>query len=307
MDPRSVLRSSASKRLVASAILVAALTATAVLAATPLTGQAEQAGDPVIARVNDIEIRESDVRAADREMGRNLPTREDGRREEVIKFLTDTIMVSAAAGETALDEAEIRSRVAFVRNRVIMEQVIEAAGRKAANEQAVRKAYDELVAKISAEPEFHLYALHFPFSDPNDEAAMKVAEEKARMAYERIGKGEAFEAVARDMSDDPSTKANGGNRGYVTRAMMGKEYAEVVPSLDKGKASQPIKTRIGWHLIKIEETRVRTPPDLQSIRNGLELNLARQGQSDLINKLRSEAKIQRLDNMSAGSGAALGK
>lgn len=306
MDFRIMLRFLAPKRLVASAMLVAALSATAVHAATP-TGGPEQAGDPVIARVNDIEIRESDVRAADREMGRNLPIRTDTRREEVIKFLIDTIMTSTAAGETALDEDEIRSRIAFVRNRVIMEQVIEAAGRKAANEQAVRKAYDEMVAKISIEPEFHLYALHFPFSDPNDEAAVKVAEEKARTAHERIAKGEAFEAVARDMSDDPSTKANGGNRGYVTRAMMGKEYAEVVPTLDKGKASQPIKTRIGWHLIKIEETRVRPLPDLQSIRNGLESNLARQGQTDLINKLRSEAKIQRLDNVSAGSGAAPGK
>jgi peptidyl-prolyl cis-trans isomerase C len=312
MDFRIVLPSLAPKRLVASTLLVAALSATAVLVAadpstgqpaSPSTGQPGRADDPVIARVNNIEIRESDVRAADRELGRNLPIGET-RREETIKFL---INISLTAGQTPLDEAEIRSRLAIVRNRVIMEQIVEAAGRKAVSEQAVRKAYDELVAKMSRDPEFHLYELQFPFSDPKDETVVKAAEEKARTAYERIAKGEAFEAVARDMSDNPSVKANGGNRGYLTLAMMGKEYAEVVPTLDKGKASQPFKTQVGWHLVKIEETRVRKPPDLQSIRDRLETNLTRQAQSDLIDKLRSEAKIQRFDNVSAGSGAALEK
>jgi parvulin-like peptidyl-prolyl isomerase len=184
-----------------------------------------------------------------------------------------------------------------------MEQVVEAAGRQAASEQAVRKAYDEIVTKFSKDSEFHLYVIQFPFPNPNDEAAVKAAQEKARTAYERIAKGEDFEAVAREMSDDPSVKANGGNRGFVTRAMMGKEYADVLSSLEKGKASQPIKTQVGWHLIKIEETRVRTPPDLQSIHERLETNLASQAQADLIKKLRSEAKMQRLDNVSAGTGA----
>jgi hypothetical protein len=303
MDFRIVLRSLAPKRFVASTMLVAALSATAVLAATPLTGRPEPAEDPVIARVNDIEIRESDVGATDKEMGRNLPMQAEARREAVIKFLIDTITISSAAGQTELDEAEIRSRIAFVRNRVIMEQVIESAGRKAVSEQAVRKAYDQLIGKMSTAPEFHLYELQFRFSNPNDETAVKAAEEKARTAYDRIAKGEAFEAVARDMSDDPSVKANGGNRGYLTLAMMGKELADVAATLDKGKASQPIKTQVGWHLIKVEETRVRTPPDLESIRDRLETNLVRRAQSDLIDKARSEAKIQRFDNVSAGSAA----
>jgi hypothetical protein len=290
------------KRLVATAVLAAvlALGAVSVLAEQLSAAPAGQAADPVIVRVNGVDIRESDVAAADREMGRNLTIHPEARREDVIKYLIDTLIISTAADQTELDQAEIRARIEFVRNRVISEQVIAAAGRKAVGEQAVRKAYDELVSKISTDTEYHLYALQFPFPKGSDEATMKVAEEKARAAYQRIANGEAFEAVARDMSDDPSTKANGGNRGYLTRAMMGKEYAEVVPTLDKGRASQPIKTQVGWHLIKFEETRVRTPPDLQAVRERLEMNLSRQAQADLINKLHSEAKIQRLDDDASG-------
>jgi peptidyl-prolyl cis-trans isomerase C len=304
MDFRIARFSLVPKRLVASAALAIALGAASVLAARSSTARAEQAADPVVARLNGVEIRESDVAAADREMGRNLTMHPEARRDEVIKYLIDTLIVSSAADQAALDEAQIRARVAFARNRVISEQVIADAGRKAVSEQAVRKAYDDMVAKISTDPEYHLYALQFPFPDPNDDATVKAAEEKVRAAYQRITNGEAFEAVARDMSDDRSTKSNGGNRGYLTRAMMGKEYAEVVPTLDKGKTSQPIKTRVGWHLIKIEETRLRTPPDLQVVRGQLEINLARQAQADLIKKLRSDAKIQRLDDASAGNRAA---
>lgn len=292
----------APKRLVASAVLAVVLTlgAASVLAAQLSAAPADQSADPVIVRVNGVDIRERDVAAADREMGRNLTMHPEARREEVIKYLTDMLVISTAADQAELDQAEIGARVAFVRNRVISEQVIASAGRKAVGEQAVRKAYDDLVANISTDTEYHLYVLQFPFPKASDEAVVKVAEEKARAAYQRIANGEAFEAVARDMSGDPSTKANGGNRGYLTRAMMGKEYAEVVPTLDKGKTSQPIKTQVGWHLIKFEETRVRTPPELDAVRERLEMNLSRQAQADLINKLRSEAKIQRLDNDASG-------
>lgn len=304
MDFRIARFSLTPKRLVASAALAVALSAATVLATRSSTARAEQASEAVVVCVNGLEIHESDVAAADREMGRNLTMHPEARREEVIKYLIDVLTVSTAADQAALDEAEIRARVAFVRNRVISEQVIADAGRKAVGEQAVRKAYDDMVAKISTDPEYHLYVLQFPFPNPNDDAAVNAAEEKVRTASQRIANGEAFEAVARDMSDDPSTKANGGNRGYLTRAMMGKEYAEVVTTVDKGKTSQPIKTQVGWHLIKIEETRLRTPPDLQVVRKQLEINLVRQAQADLISKLRSEAKIERLDNASAANRAA---
>jgi len=305
MDFRIVVRALTPKRLVASTMLVAALSATAVPAATPSAAQ-QQADDPVVATVNDIAIHESDIRAVDREMGRNL-TMQGTRREEIVKLLIDSIVVSAAASNTALDEAEIRARTAFVRNRAIMEQAIAIAGRKAANEQALRKAYDEMVARITIEPEYHLYELYFPVADRDDETAKSAVEAKARKAYERIAKGEAFEAVVREMSDSSSAKANGGNRGYVTRAMMGKELSEAAATLDRGKISKPIKTQAGWHLIKIEETRMRTPPDLETVRGALEAEITRQAQADFVDKLRSEAKIKRLDNVSIGNGAAVAK
>jgi parvulin-like peptidyl-prolyl isomerase len=273
-----------------------------------ITFAQERVGDLVVVRVNDTEIRESDIRLADQEMGRNLPPNPETRRDEIISFLTDTIIFSKAAAERkVVDDAEVQRRIAFARNKVMMEQFFQAAANEAATESAVRKSYEELVAKVSREPEFRLYALQFGFSDPGSSAAVKAAEDKARTAYERIAKGEDFAAVARDMSEDPNVKANGGDRGYVTRAVMGKEHAEAALKLAKGQVSPPIKTQIGWHLIKVEDTRTPEPVKYEAIRDRLQKAIERQAQFDLHKKLRSEAKIERLDNLPAGIGGDLGK
>lgn len=292
-------------RILSSAVrrgVAFALASAAVFAAWSMA-KADQAADPVVARVNGIEIHERDVRAADQEMGRNLTMHPEGRREDVIRYLIDTLIFAGAADQASLDEADIRARVAFARNRAISEMVIAEAARRAVTEQAVRNAYDDMVAKIGKDPEYHLYALQFPYSDPNDEAAVKAAEDKARSAYQRIVHGESFESVTRDMAEDATSRANGGNRGYLTTAMMGREYAEVVPGLEKGKSSQPIKTKAGWHLIKIEDTRPRTTPSFETVRERIESHLAGQAQADFVSKLRSQAKIERLEAVSVGSRA----
>lgn len=288
------------KRFIMSTALAASLAASAFGAPQ----SAEQTGDPVIARVNGMEIRESDIRAADKEMGRNLGPQQEGRREEVIKYLINTLMVASAADTSKLDEAEIRTRLDFVRNRVISEQVIRVAGRDAvADDGAVRRRYDDLVAKMSTDQQYHIYVLEFLVQQSGGEAAAKAAEDKVRSARQRIANGEAFEAVARELSDDPSTKANGGNRGYVALNGLGKEFADVVPRLEKGQVSEPIRTQVGWHLVKVVDTRAPSIPDFDQIRDRLKDQIAQQAQSDLIEKLRAEARIQRLDETTSGQVA----
>jgi peptidyl-prolyl cis-trans isomerase C len=301
MKTRIMHHSAALKGLLICTAMATALGASTIVASAPL---AEQASDPVVVRVNGVDVRESDIRAADKEMGRNLGPQHEGRREEVIKYLIDTLIVSSAADKAALDEVEIGTRVAFVRNRAISEQVIGAEGRKAvADESAVRKAYDDLVAKMSTDRQYHLYMLDFLILGSGDEAAAKAAGEKVRAARRRIVGGEAFEVVAREMSEDPSTKANGGNRGFVALAELGKEFADVVPKLDKDNVSEPIKTQAGWHLVKVVETRVPRVPDFESIRGRLKDHLAQQAQENLVGRLRAEANVRRLDEQTPDQAA----
>jgi parvulin-like peptidyl-prolyl isomerase len=104
------------------------------------------------------------------------------------------------------------------------------------------------------------------------------------------------------MSDNEAARFNGGDMGYLTRPEMGKEYAEVAFSLGKGAVSAPIKTQFGWHLIKLEDTRMRMPAEFDAVRPRFEALIARKAQFELMAKLRSEMHIERLDGAAKPAG-----
>lgn len=268
----------------------------------------DQADDPVVARVDGVEIRESDLQAADRAMGRNLSMQPEGRRDDVINFMIDTLLFAKAApARSASEQAEIERRVTIARNRIVMEQMLRAAGDEAVNEAAVRKTYDSLIASMTKEPQLKLHMLDFivpPSAAKSDQEAVDAAAQKAEAAYARIAKGEAFDVVARELSEDPTTKKNGGYRGFVTRAMMGKDIADVAYALERGKVSRPIRTAAGWHLIMVDGEHELPKPEFQQVRERIEMNLAKQAQTALIERLRANARIERLDAKPTQADAA---
>lgn len=74
-------------------------------------------------------------------------------------------------------------------------------------------------------------------------------------ARERILKGELFEKVAKEVSEDPSVKNNGGNLGYFTVFRMVYPFEDVVYKTKVGEVSKPLKTRYGYHIIKVNDKR----------------------------------------------------
>ncbi len=78
-------------------------------------------------------------------------------------------------------------------------------------------------------------------------------EEEANIAlYDINNAGKAFEDVARQKSLCPSGK-NGGDLGWFGRGQMVKEFEDAAFAMQKGEVSKPVKTRFGWHLIKVED------------------------------------------------------
>jgi peptidyl-prolyl cis-trans isomerase C len=259
------------------------------------------AQDPVIARVGDTEIRESDLRLAEEGIGSQIPPQEGvNRREYLLAFLSDMARLSKAAQMRNVgDEAEIRRRMEFTRSKALMDTLLEVTARNAASEEAVRKTYDEYVAKNPPEPELHMRAIVFKFPSPDDQAAVAAAEAKAKEAIGRIAGGESFAAVAAKMSDVPDAKIDSGDLGYLTRKQMGKEYAEVAFALPRGEASGLIKTAFGWHIIRVEDERIRKPAEFEQLRPSFVAYVSRNAQLQLLAQLRQAAPLERLDQAAA--------
>ncbi|BBF92863.1 peptidylprolyl isomerase [Blastochloris tepida] len=270
--------------------------AAAFLAVTGPCAAETPATDPLVARVEGVEIRQSDLALAEETLGRTVPAQEDAKREYLISFLSDMIMLAKAAqSRQVADEADLQRRMTFVRNKALMDRILEVTGDEAVTDDTVRKAYEDVVLSAPAEPELHLRSILFRFPDPNNADEVKAAEDKAKAAIKRIAGGEDFAAVAREVTENPSGKTTGGDMGYMTRSQMGQEYADVALKLEKGAVSAPIKTQFGWHVIKVEDQRNREPVAFETVRDRLEVVVARKAQIELINRLRAEAKVERIE------------
>lgn len=78
--------------------------------------------------------------------------------------------------------------------------------------------------------------------------------EAAEAARARIvDGGEAFAAVAAEVSTDQGTAGNGGDLGWFTREEMVEPFAEAAFVLEPGAISEPVESEFGWHLIRVEE------------------------------------------------------
>jgi peptidyl-prolyl cis-trans isomerase C len=269
----------------------------AFLAMTAAAPAQAPAADPVIAKVDGTEIHQSDLNVAEEDLGRDIPVNDEaGKRDYLVNYLTDLLLVAKAAeAKKVPDTPEFKQRLAFLRNKALMETVLGQETKAALTEPALRKIYDDATKNASSEQEVRARHILFRVADPSDQAASKAAEDKVKNTIERIKKGEDFAKLASVLTEDPSGKQDGGDLGYFTKDQMVPEFSEVAFGLDKGQISGPVKTQFGWHVLKVEDKRMREPPPFDKVRGEIEEYASRKAQSDLVTKLRADAKIERLD------------
>jgi len=268
---------------------VALLTVTAPLAPVPYAGVARAADeDPVVARVNGVDIRQSDLAFAEEEIGGNMPTiPPEQKRDYLVNYLVDVIVLSQAAEKQKLgDRPDVKRRLAFDHNRLLMESLLQDSGKSALSDEAERKVYDEAVKQVKNEEEVHARHILVP------------TEDEAKAILAQLKGGADFAALAKEKSKDPGA-AEGGDLGYFTKEQMVPEFAEVAFKLGKGQLSDPVKTQFGWHIIKVEDKRTRPTPTFEQVKPQIENHVAHRAQAEMVENLRKSATVERLDKPAA--------
>jgi peptidyl-prolyl cis-trans isomerase C len=251
--------------------------------------------DPVLAKVNGIEIRQSDLAVAEEEAGQLPPMSPEAKKDYLVQFLADMVLVSKAAEAKKLsDGADFKRRIEFARKKLLMEAFLTSAGKEALTDAAMKKVYEDAVKQVAEEKEVH--ARHILVrAAPGDEKGSKDAEDKIKAVVARLKKGDDFAKVAGEVTEDPSGKANGGDLGYFSKEQMVPEFSDTAFKLEKGQVSDPIKTQFGWHVIKVEDKRAKPTPKFEEVKPQIEQFVVRKAQAELVTKLRAEAKIERMD------------
>ncbi len=158
----------------------------------------------------------------------------------------------------------------------VIRSIIEAA----VTPDALQAAYDSEYAEAAEETEYR--AAHI----------LVETEEKAQSLVEELSGGANFAALAQEHSTGP-TGPSGGELGWFSAGMMVPEFSEAVAALEVGEVSAPVQTQFGWHVIKLNETRIKERPALDDVRDELADTLRRQALEAQIAQLEAQAKVDR--------------
>ena len=117
-------------------------------------------------------------------------------------------------------------------------------------------------------------------------------EEEAQNLIDQLNDGADFVALAQEFSTGPSGP-NGGALGWFGAGMMVPEFETAVAGLEAGEISAPVQTQFGWHVVKLNESRISAPPALEDVRADLEEELRRQRVDAYLAELTEAAEIAR--------------
>ncbi|WP_199086147.1 peptidylprolyl isomerase [Bosea sp. ASV33] len=266
----------------------------AVLGFALLAGPAFAQADKVVAKVDGIAITEKDIQLATEDLGERLAQLpEERKRDEVINYLVDLKLGAKAAAEAKIgDTPDFAARLAYYREKVLLDEYLTREGKKAVTPEAAKKLFDDTTKAMAPEEEVH--ARHILVED----------EAQAKAAVERLKKGEDFAKVAAELSKDPGSGKEGGDLGWFTKDRMVPEFAEAAFKLKKGEISEPVKSQFGWHVIKLEDKRSKPLPDFAAVKPQIDQYLERKAQQDLVIAMREKAKVERLDKPAAPAAPA---
>jgi peptidyl-prolyl cis-trans isomerase C len=256
----------------------------AAIALALFAGSPARADDKVLAKVNGVEIKESDVALAEEELAPSLQQMDPAaRKDNVLGFLIDLQIVAKAAEDKKIENTDdFKKRLAFTRKRLMMDSLLAAEGKAATTEEAMKKVYEEAAKQITGEVEVR--ARHI----------LVETEDEAKAVIDELKKGADFAELAKKKSKDPGA-SDGGDLGFFTKEQMVPEFSAVAFTLEPGKISDPVKSQFGWHVIKVEEKRNRQAPPIDQVKGQIETYVTRKAQADYVGKLREAAKVERMD------------
>lgn len=242
-------------------------------------------GNPVVAKVDGKEISRVDVYRFIQTMPQNMQQMPATTVYPVaVDQVINTRLVQNKADEANVEETEaFKAEMEIAKQQIVRNVYLQQKVDDKITDTKVKKAYDDFIK--TQEDVQERRARHI----------LLETEDKAKAVIERLKAGGDFAALAQELSTGP-TAPRGGDLGYFARTEMVPEFAEVAFSMNKDEFSQtPVQTQFGWHVIKVEDLRMRPKPTLAQMTPTIRADLRRTILDALIKDWRKDAKIEQFD------------
>lgn len=241
-----------------------------------------EASGPPVAIVNGKELSKSEfdlyVENVGRQSKRDIAETE--KPELLDQFISMKLAAAAAEKEGVAKDAKVTDQLALARLNVMVDAGLQKwLEAHPVTDAELRPEYEAQVAQMPRE----YHARHILVDD----------KAKADSITKELQAGGDFAKLAEKNSKDPSSKS-GGDLGWFTLDTMVKPFSDAVSTLEPGKLTPaPVQSQFGWHIIKLEESRVTAPPAFEEVKDRVKMLVQRKKLQTYLEELRKGAKIEK--------------
>lgn len=244
------------------------------------TPKVEVQADTVLATVNGENITVAHVIAARQGLAQQFQQLPD---DVLFPGLVEQLIQQTVLGQ-AVDEISRRGEIILENQRreIVAAEKADSIAAEAVTEEALQAAYDARYA--DAEPSKEFSAAHI----------LVATEDEAKELITKLEGGADFAELAKEFSTGPSGPG-GGDLGWFGPGMMVKPFEDAVMVLEKGAVSAPVQTQFGWHVVKLNDTRMVGAPELDEVRAELVSQIENDAVEAALQTLLDGATIERTE------------
>ncbi|MGD9862817.1 MAG: peptidylprolyl isomerase [Pseudodonghicola sp.] len=157
----------------------------------------------------------------------------------------------------------------------------------------IEKIMASSVSEADIEAAYHAqYGADYNEQEYNASHILVETEDEAKAIRAELEGGADFATLAKEKSTGPSGP-NGGELGWFSKGMMVPEFEQAVVDMKPGDISQPVQTQFGWHIVKLNDARAKTPPTLEEVHDEIAGELRQKAVAERIQKLVDESDVER--------------
>ncbi|MFA7345608.1 MAG: peptidylprolyl isomerase [Terrimicrobiaceae bacterium] len=266
-------------------------------------------------------VQASGVKAADLTPDQKL----NGYRQILDELIMDKLVAKAAAGETVSDE-DVAAEIAKLKKQFPSEEAFDAQIKEAGQspeklntalrtmlqqqrwmqgqvkgtdqiaEPDAKKFYDTNTEEFKNPETVKASHILFTVNKDDSDEVVKQKEAAAKKAAARAKKGEDFNKLAKELSEEPGAKESGGDLGFFAKDRMVPEFAEAAFTQKPGDIGAPVKTQFGWHIIKVTEKKPAGTVPFEEVKDQITAYLKsakqREAVQAVLKKLKDSAQIE---------------
>lgn len=216
------------------------------------------------------------------------------------KFLDDLVLqellYQEAVKKNLEKDKDVISTIERIKKKILAQKLLEKEVMELTkvSEDELKKYYEQNKEDYKVPEQLNAAHILVKLNEGAGEKEDKAAREKIQGLSKKIKEGSDFADLAKENSDCPSS-SRGGELGYFSRGQMVPEFEEAVFKLKAGEVSDVVKTKFGYHIIKLLDRKEAGQKEFGEVKEEIQQRLTKEKQKSTFesytNDLKAKAKI----------------